>query len=158
MMPRPDVEIANVMLLEKAPNPIPTEKALRELMKALGIGSEKANDLFRAGVRSAGDLGGRSVDDILKAKEPAVLYLCPECGAFVSSADRVCGRCGAQLAEEAMDLERFLEAGGPKECPAGGGGDPAEAGGCPPGRGPIRTGGAGPGAPADPGRRLWGGM
>jgi len=121
-----------------------SEKALRDLMKALGIGSEKANDLFRAGVRSAGDLGGRSVDDILKAKEPAVLYLCPECGAFVSSADRVCGRCGAQLAEEAMDLERFLEAGGTKECPACGEAIPAEAIVCPACRATIVTEETGP--------------
>ena len=108
-----------------------SETALRGLMKAFEIDSAKAHDLFRAGVRSAGDLGGRSVGAVLEAKAPAVLYLCPECGAFVSSADKTCGKCGAKLAEEAMDLEKFLEAGGTRACPACGETVPVEAVVCP---------------------------
>ena len=123
-----------------------SEPALRGLMKAFGIDSAKAHELFRAGVRSEGDLGGRSVDDVLKTKGPSVLYLCPECGAFVSSADKVCGRCGAQLSEEAMDLERFLEAGGTKECPACGETVPAEALVCPACQTTIAVEGTGPGS------------
>src|SRR6266545_4641361 len=121
-----------------------SEKALRGLMKAFGIDSAKAHGLFRAGVRSEGDLGGRSVDDVLTSKEPSVLYLCPECGAFVSSADKLCGKCGAHLAEEAMDLDRFLESGGTKACPACGETVPAEAVVCPACRATIVSGGAGP--------------
>jgi tetratricopeptide (TPR) repeat protein/predicted amidophosphoribosyltransferase len=108
-----------------------SEKALRNLTRALGIDSAKAQELLRAGVRSPDDLGGRSVGDVLKAKEPAVLYLCPECGAFVSSADRTCGKCGATLTEEAVDLEKFLDAGGTRACPACGETIPAEALVCP---------------------------
>ena len=121
-----------------------SETALRGLMTALGIGSGKAQDLFRAGVRSQGDLGGRSVDDVLQAKEPAVLYLCPECGAFVSSADMVCGKCGAKLSEDAMDLDRFLEAGGTRACPACGETVPLEAVVCPACQAPILAEGVGP--------------
>src|SRR3989475_7963228 len=123
-----------------------SEAALRGLMKAFEIDSAKAHDLFRAGVRSAGDLGGRSVGDVLEEKKPAVLYLCPECGAFVSSTDKTCGKCGAKLAEEAMDLEKFLEAGGTPGRPAGGGAGPAGAGGGPPWPAPVlpEAGGAAP--------------
>src|SRR3989442_8236612 len=109
-----------------------SETALRGLMRAFEIDSAKAHDLFRAGVRSAGDLGGRSVVAVLEAKAPAVLYLCPECGAFVSSADKTCGKCGAKLAEEAMDLEKFLEARGTRRSPPCGGAGPAGAGVGPP--------------------------
>src|SRR2546425_6106338 len=131
-----------------------SETALRGLMKAFEIDSAKAHDLFRAGVRSAGDLGGRSVGAVLEAKAPAVLYLCPECGAFVSSADKTCGKCGAKLAEEAMDLEKFLEAGGTRACPAGGETGPLGAGGCPPGQATIPPGGAG----APPREGPWGAL
>src|SRR2546428_6530624 len=109
-----------------------SEAALRGLMRAFEIDSAKAHDLFRAGVRSSGDLGGRSVGDVLDAKEPAVLYLCPECGAFVPRADKTCGKCGAKLAEETMDLDKFLEAGGARACPARGGTGPGEGAACPP--------------------------
>ena len=108
-----------------------SETALRGLMRAFEINSAKAHDLFRAGVRSAGDLGGRSVGDVLVAKEPAVLYLCPSCGAFVSSADKACGKCGAKLAEEAIDLDKFLEGGGTRACPECGETVPVEAVVCP---------------------------
>ena len=108
-----------------------SEAALRGLMRAFEIDSAKAHDLFRAGVRSSGDLGGRSVGDVLDTKEPAVLYLCPECGAFVSSADKTCGKCGAKLAEETMGLDKFLEAGGTRACPACGETVPVEAVVCP---------------------------
>ncbi|TLZ65139.1 MAG: hypothetical protein E6K16_03395 [Methanobacteriota archaeon] len=108
-----------------------SETALRNLTRALGIDSAKAQELLRKGVRSPDDLGGRSVGDVLKEKEPSVLYLCPECGAFVSSADKTCGKCGARLAEEAMDLDKFLEAGGTRACPACGETIPAEAVVCP---------------------------
>ncbi len=118
--------------------------ALRDLMKALGVGSEKAHELFRAGYRSPGDLGGKSVDEALKTRESGVLYLCPECGAFVSSADKVCAKCGAELAEEAMDLEKFLEGGGTKECPACGETIPAEALVCPACKVEIAVEAAGP--------------
>ena len=121
-----------------------SETALRELTRALGIDSAKAQELFRAGVRSKDDLGGRSVGDVLKAKAPAVLYLCPECGAFVSSADKACGKCGATLAEEAMDLERFLEGGGTRACPACGETIPAEAVVCPACQTTIAAEGGGP--------------
>ena len=105
--------------------------ALRELMRALGVGSEQAHELFRAGYRNPTDLEGRSVEDALKARETGILYLCPECGAFVSSADKTCGKCGAKLTEEAMDLERFLESGATKPCPACWEEVPAEALVCP---------------------------
>src|SRR3989442_13582970 len=108
-----------------------SEAALRGLMRAFEIDSAKVSAACRAGARSSGDLGGRSVGDVLDAKEPAVLYLCPECGAFVSSADKTCGKCGAKLAEETMDLDKFLEAGGTRACPAGGETGPAGAGVCP---------------------------
>ncbi len=121
-----------------------SEGALRELTRALGIDSAKAQALFRAGVHSADDLGGRSVGDVLNAKAPAVLYLCPECGAFVSSADRTCGKCGATLTEEAVDLERFLEAGGTRACPACGETIPAEALVCPACQATIVTESGGP--------------
>ncbi len=120
------------------------EGALRELTRALGIDSAKAQALFRAGVHSADDLGGRSVTEVLKAKAPAVLYLCPECGAFVSSSDRACGKCGATLTEESVDLERFLEAGGTRACPACGEKIPAEAVVCPACETTIATEGGGP--------------
>lgn len=105
--------------------------ALRELMRALGVGSEQAHELFRAGYRNPSDLEGRSVEDALKARGSGILYLCPECGAFVSSADKTCGKCGAKLTEEAMDLEKFLEGGATKPCPACGEDVPAEALVCP---------------------------
>jgi len=108
-----------------------SEKALRGLMKALGLDSAKAQELFRAGVRSEKDLAGRSVDDVLRAKSPSVLYLCPECGAFVSSADTSCGKCGAKLADETVDLDRFLEGGGTRACPSCGETIPADAAICP---------------------------
>src|SRR5437773_212202 len=120
-----------------------SETALRELTRALGIDSAKAQALFRAGVHSADDLGGRSVGDVLNEKAPAVLYLCPECGAFVSSADRNCGKCGATLAEETVDLERFLEEG-TRACPACGETIPAEALVCPACQATIVTEGGGP--------------
>src|SRR2546422_5119789 len=131
-----------------------SETALRGLMKAFEIDSAKAHDLFRAGVRSAGDLGGRSVGAVLEAKAPAVLYLCPECGAFVSSADKTCGKCGAKLAEEAMDLEKFLEAGGTRAGPPCGGTGPRGGGGCPPGPAGSPPEGGRRAPPAGPGGRL----
>src|SRR3990172_7232362 len=77
--------------------------ALRELRRARGVGSEQAHELFRAGYRNPTDLEGRSVEDALKARGSGILYLCPECCAFVSSADKTCGKCGATLTEGAMD-------------------------------------------------------
>src|SRR2546425_586318 len=103
-----------------------SETALRNLTRALGIDSAKAQELLRKGVRSPDDLGGRSIGEVLNEKEPSVLYLCPECGAFVSSADKTCGKCGARLAEEAMDLDKFLEAGAPVG--ERGGGEPGSPG------------------------------
>jgi len=108
-----------------------SETALRNLTRALGIDSAKAQELLRKGVRSPDDLGGRSIGEVLNEKEPSVLYLCPECGAFVSSADKTCGKCGARLADLAMDLDKFLEAGGTRACPACGETIPAEAVVCP---------------------------
>ena len=118
--------------------------ALRELMRALGVGSEQAHELFRAGYRNPSDLAGRSVEDALKARGSGILYLCPECGAFVSSADKTCGKCGATLTEEAMDLEKFLEGGATKPCPVCGEAVPAEALVCPACQADIAVEAAGP--------------
>ncbi len=121
-----------------------SEPALRGLIWALGIDSAKANELVRSGVRSPADLGGRSVDDVLKAPGSAVLYLCTECGAFVSSADKVCGRCGAVLEEEAPDLETFLKGEETQTCPSCGETVPAAALVCPACRAEIATEPGGP--------------
>ncbi len=92
-----------------------SEPVLRRLMRFLSVDSTKAHDLYRAGIRSPGDLQGRTVDEVLSGQAPAVLYLCTECGAFVSSADKTCGRCGAVLEEEPAQVEAAPE--GP-EAPA----------------------------------------
>ena len=108
-----------------------SEPALRGLMQAFQIDSAKAHELFRTGVRSAQDLQGRSVDDVLKARESAVLYLCTYCGAFVSSTDKVCGKCGAGLEEEGAGLDELLKGGDTMPCPACGDTIPADALVCP---------------------------
>jgi len=92
------------------------EETIRLFMLLPGVGRKKAEALYDAGFRSIEDIrraelsklaGARGVGRALAERiqehiesggmEEHGLYLCPECGAFVSADAVMCPNCGADL-------------------------------------------------------------
>ncbi len=72
------------------------EASFRALFESLGADAEAAGIPVPPGPPPESQADGAT-----RAAAGSTLYLCPSCGAFVSSADARCPRCGADLATEA---------------------------------------------------------
>ncbi len=107
------------------------EETIRLFMLLPGVGRKKAEALYDAGFRSIEDIrraelsklaGARGVGRALAERiqehiesggmEEHGLYLCPECGAFVSADAVMCPNCGADLSGGEEEIEEELEEGG----------------------------------------------
>jgi len=93
------------------------KRAIQEFMKLPGIGSARARAIYESGVRSLADLKkasetgklkgvGKKVGEAIKEElseeklKESGLYICSNCGAFMSASAKQCPRCGAIVVEE----------------------------------------------------------
>ncbi len=99
-------------------------EAIRAIMKMPGMGEKRTRKLYEAGFKRIKDIEDADIKDILekagipvsvarevkeRIEERKGLYLCPACGAFVSSEATECPICGAALYEEAEVEEEDTE-------------------------------------------------
>ena len=103
-------------------------ETFKQILALSGIGAKKAEALYNAGFRSIDDIRNASLEDLMKVKgigetlarrikeafeqrdeeDGLKLYLCPNCGAFVSDEDKVCPKCGTPLNGE-EEIEKSPE-------------------------------------------------
>src|SRR3970040_766065 len=69
-----------------------SDDGVRKFAESLKVDEATAKKLYESGYRPSETAG--------KPPQGGTLYLCPSCGAFVSSGDARCGHCGASLAED----------------------------------------------------------
>ncbi len=95
-------------------------EAIRAIMKMPGMGEKRTRKLYEAGFKRIKDIEEADITEILekagiplsvakevkgRVEERKGLYLCPACGAFVSSEATECPICGAVLYEEGSETE-----------------------------------------------------
>lgn len=76
------------------------DEAVVRLSRALGLDREKALKLFDAGFRHPSQLRDRDPEKVLAKGEVGLLFICTNCGSFVSGADSTCPRCAVEFEGE----------------------------------------------------------
>jgi tetratricopeptide (TPR) repeat protein len=79
------------------------DEAIVRLCRAFGIPREKALALFEKGFRHPNQLQNKDVDGVLERGEIGLLFLCTNCGGFVTAGDTKCPRCSAEFEAEAEE-------------------------------------------------------
>lgn len=102
-------------------------EAIRVLLEMPGMGEKRTRKLYEAGFKKMKDIEEADIGEILskagiplkvakevkeRVKERKGIYICPECGAFVSAEAEECPVCGAVLSgEEEIEEKEEKEAG-----------------------------------------------
>ena len=101
-------------------------EAIRVMLSMPGVGEKRARKLYEAGFRKIKDIEEADLEEILKkagiplrvakevkerVEEKQGIYICPNCGAFVSADAKTCPICGASL----EGIEEISEIGGEEE-------------------------------------------
>ena len=76
------------------------DEAVVRLSRAFGLDRDHALKLFEAGFRHPTQLRNRDPNRVLEKGEVGLLFLCTNCGGFVSGGDSKCPRCAAEFEEE----------------------------------------------------------
>src|SRR5436309_3305508 len=76
------------------------DEAVVRLSRAFGLDREKAMKLFEAGFRHTKQLRDRDPNGVLEKGEVGLLFICTNCGGFVTSGDTECPRCAAEFETE----------------------------------------------------------
>src|SRR2546428_13086770 len=76
------------------------DEAVVRLSRAFGLDREKALKLFEAGFRPTKQLKDRDPHRVLETGEVGLLFICTNCGSFVSSGGTKCPRCAAACEPE----------------------------------------------------------
>src|SRR2546425_12327624 len=77
------------------------DEAVVRLSRAFGLDREKALKLFDAGFRHPKQLRDRDPNRVLEKGEVGLLFICTNCGGFVTAGDLKCPRWGAEFETEA---------------------------------------------------------
>src|SRR2546421_1761073 len=76
------------------------DEAVVRLSRAFGLDREKALKLFDAGFRHPKQLRDRDPNRVLEKGEVGLLFICTNCGGFVTAGDLKCPRCAAEFETE----------------------------------------------------------
>jgi hypothetical protein len=76
------------------------DEAIVRLSRALGLDRDTALRLFEAGFRHPKQLEDRDPSRVLEKGEVGLLFICTNCGSFVSTKDTKCPRCAAEFETE----------------------------------------------------------
>ena len=107
-------------------------EAIRVMLSMPGVGEKRVRKLYEAGFRKIRDIEEADLEEILKkagiplrvakevkerVEEKQGIYICPNCGAFVSANAKTCPICGSSLEgiEEISEVESTEEETGLKD-------------------------------------------